>query len=194
MAYLVLFGGSAAQISIAHFGVVCKLAGLAAHGNGARLQHIGTVGNFQRHLGVLFHQKDGDAVPVHIADDVENLLHQKRRKAHRGFIHQQHARAGHQRAANGQHLLFPAGKRARQLLAPLFQTRQKFKHHLVIGGNCLAGICAGIGAKLQVLLHGKLGKHAPPLRHLRKAKANDFMRFRMCDGGAAEGNFPCFGL
>ena len=127
-------------------------------------------------------------------DDAEYLLHQQRRQAHGGLVQQQHLGFAHQRAANGQHLLLTAGKRSGNLPAALLQTRQALKHHLIIRRNGIRAVLSGVRPQRQILLHRQLRKHAPPLRHLRQAQLDDFMRFHAADGLAAKGYLPLFGL
>ena len=55
------------------------------------------------------------ALLVDRLDDVEDLLDEGRREAHRGLVHAQELRSGHQRAPHGDHLLLAARKRARQI-------------------------------------------------------------------------------
>jgi hypothetical protein len=45
---------------------------------------------------------------VEVLHDLEHLFHDLRRQAHRGLVQQHHARVGHQRAADGAHLLLAA--------------------------------------------------------------------------------------
>ena len=71
---------------------------------------------FQGVEGVLFDEEDSEAlIAVERADDIEDLAHDERREAERGFIEQQKARAAHQRAGDGEHLLFAARERAAAL-------------------------------------------------------------------------------
>jgi hypothetical protein len=50
---------------------------------------------------------------------LEDLLDHTRPEALRRLVEEEEIRPGHEAAAEGDHLLLPAGQRARQLLAPL---------------------------------------------------------------------------
>ena len=69
---------------------------------------------------------------VDVADDVEDLLDQDRRQAHRRLVQQQHARLGHQRAADGEHLLLAAGERAGHLARALLEPREQVEDALEV--------------------------------------------------------------
>ena len=116
------------------------------------------------HVGVLLDQQHGDALPVDLPDDGENVLHHQRRKAQRGLV--QHHQPGfcHQRAAHGQHLLFATGKRAGNLAAALGQPREAAVH--VADRRGVLCRAAGVAAHLQVFFHRHLQKYTAPLRHL----------------------------
>ena len=58
-------------------------------------------------------------------DRLEHLVDDRRRQAHRGLVEHQHARLGHQGAADGQHLLLAAAHQAGHLAAPFLQAREQ---------------------------------------------------------------------
>ena len=61
-------------------------------------------------VGVLLDQKHRHAVAlVEVADDLEDLLDDERREAERWLVEQEQARAAHQGAGDGEHLLLAAG-------------------------------------------------------------------------------------
>ena len=49
----------------------------------------------------------------------EDLLHDHRREPHGRLVEQHHLRPGHERPADGEHLLLAAGERPGELRAPL---------------------------------------------------------------------------
>ena len=67
---LQLFNSSAAQIGATHTVVVGERSRIAAHGNAAGLQHVGTVGDLERHFRVLLDQQNGRAGAVQLPHDV----------------------------------------------------------------------------------------------------------------------------
>ncbi len=81
--------------------------------------------DLERRGDILLHQQDGDAARVDLPDDTEKLEHDRRREAKRGLIEKEELGLGHQRAADGHHLLLPAGERARGRLEPGFEDRKQ---------------------------------------------------------------------
>ena len=63
--------------------------------------------------------------PVDVLDDAEDRLDQDGRESHGRLVEQQQARARHQRAADGQHLLLAARERAALLRDALAQPREE---------------------------------------------------------------------
>ena len=85
----------------------------------AVLEHVAAAGDAERHRRVLLDDEDRGALAVDGLDDVEDLVDQRRRQAHRRLVHQQEPRPRHQRAADREHLLLAAGERAALLVRPL---------------------------------------------------------------------------
>lgn len=107
-----------------------KVRACAGKRNAPLFKHISAVGNRKRLARVLLHQQDRCAGSMEFADDVENLLHKDRRKAHGRFIQHKQLRVAHHRAAHGKHLLLASGKRACNLLFTLLQAREAAEHIL----------------------------------------------------------------
>ena len=112
---------SAAQVGFADLVIDQQIGTRVLQHHAAVLQHIATVGHLQRLVGVLLDQEHRHALLADLADDVEDLRDHQRRQAQRGLIQQQQARTGHQRAADGQHLLLAAGHQAGALAGALLQ-------------------------------------------------------------------------
>src|SRR5947207_1251727 len=91
----------------------------------AGLEDSGVVGDRERLAHVLLDEDDGDAVGVDRAHGLEDLGHEHGGEAERGLVEHEHARARHQRAADGAHLLLTAGQRAGQLRAALLEDREE---------------------------------------------------------------------
>ncbi len=75
----------------------------------AALDDHGLLGQAQRHLGMLLHQHQGNALLLgHPPHRRRQFLDNDRRQTLEWLVQQQHRRVGHQRAGNGQHLLLAA--------------------------------------------------------------------------------------
>ena len=177
-------GFSAAEVGFFHLVALGELFARAAEADGAGLHHVGPVGHGEGHLRVLLHEQYRGAVLVQAADYIEYLLHKDGREAHGGLVEHQQLGAAHQRAADGEHLLFAAGERARHLAAALLQARELREHFFQVLVH--AGAAAGIGAHLQILLYGHLQEDAPALRHLGQAALHDLVRRQAADVLAQE--------
>ena len=108
-----------------------------------------------------------------VPDDVEDLLHQQRRQAHRRFIQHQHGGVAHQRTAHGQHLLLTAGHGARQLFAALLQAGEQFKDLFLVGAD--GGGRLGVAAHFQIFLHGHVQEDVASLRHMGQTGLHDLV-------------------
>src|SRR5580692_5547835 len=100
------------------------LAG-TAHRDGPVHHHIAAVRELQRVKGVLLDEEHCHAIlRVELADDLENLLYDQRRKAKRRLVEKKKLRARHQRAGDGKHLLLAARQGAAALVGALLQARK----------------------------------------------------------------------
>src|SRR4051812_23949073 len=85
---------SVTQVRTADRFVVADRLGAAGDDDAAGLQQVGVVGELERERRVLFDQQHADALRlVDLTEDAEQLLHDARRQAERGFVQQQEARA-----------------------------------------------------------------------------------------------------
>ena len=82
----------------------------------AVLQHIGAIGDAQHMMHVLLDDEDRVPLLAQVPDHLEQELDIDRREALGRLVEQQHARLGHQRPADRQHLLLAAAERAGDLL------------------------------------------------------------------------------
>ena len=110
-------------------------------------------------------------LPVNLLNDPEDLLHQKRRKTHGRFVHQDHLRLCHERPTNGQHLLLAAGECACQLPPPLRKARKALVNRRERIGH--AGLVC-VGAHFQILGHAHLRENMPAFRHVRQLQGDNF--------------------
>src|SRR3989338_8408402 len=85
----------------------------AGERDGAVLDHVGAVGEPERAQDVLLDQEDRHAVAVDRGEVLEDGGEDDRREAEGGLVEHQEARARHQRAPDGRHLLLAAREGAR---------------------------------------------------------------------------------
>ena len=129
---------------------------------------------------------------MHVLDDVEDLLHQQRRKTHGGLVQHQHGGVAHQGAAHGQHLLLAAGHGTGQLLPALFQAGEQLKDFFFVGADGGGGL--RIAAHIQVLLHGHVQEHMAAFRHMGQALLHDLVRADALDALALVQHITRFGV
>lgn len=67
---------SRAEIGLPDLIIMQQVACAAGHGDASVFEHIGAVGDGERHLRVLLHEQDRDAQLMHRADDGKHLLHE----------------------------------------------------------------------------------------------------------------------
>ena len=115
------------EIEALHLVGLGELARVTGERHLADVQHVGQVGDPERHGGVLLHQQHRRALPVDLGDDLADLADDAGREAERRLVEQEQLRAGHQRTADGQHLLLAAGQQAAALRTALLEHRE----HLV---------------------------------------------------------------
>jgi hypothetical protein len=114
---------------------------------------------------------------VDLDDDLEDLLDELRRQAHRRLVEEQQLRLGHQRAADGEHLLLAAGQRAAfWVLRSAAAGTARRRGRVSLGRSSLAR--ALVGAHLEVLEHAHAGEDAAALGRLADAHLDDLVRRR----------------
>src|SRR2546428_257155 len=97
------------QVELLDVLVLADRPGVAVEDDAPVLHHVAVLSEPERHRGVLLGEQDGDArLTVHAADDLEDLVHQHRRQAHRGLVEEHEPGPGHERAADRHHLLLAA--------------------------------------------------------------------------------------
>ena len=155
--------GVVAEVEPLHLVGAGELACVTGQGHLADVEDVGQVGDAEGHGRVLLHQQHRRALPVDLGDDLADLADDARREAERRLVEQQQLRAGHQRPADGQHLLLAAGQQAAALGAALLEDREQLEDPLLglgLGGLVPAAHAAGP----QVLLHASAGRRSavPP--------------------------------
>ena len=150
-------------------------------------------------MGILFHQQNGGSLLlVNALDDVENFPDQQGSQAQRGFVQEHEAGAGHQCAADGQHLLFTTGEVPGDLMSAFFQAGEVVVDHLQVPTDVVT-VAPGVGPHQEVLFHRQVLEDATPFHDLEDALADDFFRIAVLNGLAvvqdgAIGDFAPLGL
>ena len=112
---------------------------------------------------------------VELSDHVEDLQHDQRGEAERGFVEQQEFGTAQQCAGDRQHLLLAAGERSAQLVFSFTENRKQlvgvvdvlFDPRLVV---------ARVGPEFEVLQHGEPRKNLAAFGRLAQPQPNDLMR------------------
>ena len=91
----------------------------------ARFQQVGAIHHTQHLADVLLDDQHGEAAGADALHQAEHLLHDHRRQAGGRFVEQQQPGLGHQRAADGAHLLLAARHGAGELVAAFLQAREE---------------------------------------------------------------------
>ena len=162
------------------------------HDDAAVFHDIAAGGDAQGLVGVLFHQKNSGAVGIDLADDVKDLLDDDGGEAQRRFVQQEQFGTGHEGAADGEHLLFPAGKRAAQLAAAFGQDGEEAED-VVLVLLYSGGVFAQESAQVQIFAHAQVGKDQAAFGHLRDAQSHYFVRRQGVDGLAVPEYFALAG-
>src|SRR2546421_13114775 len=88
--------------------------------------------------------------------DLEDLLDDLGREAHRRFVEQDHAWAGHQRAPECGHLLLAPRGVAGERAAPLLELRKVAVHLLQVLLELRPSGAAGVSTGKKILLDGEM--------------------------------------
>src|SRR5262249_56206086 len=89
-----------------------------------------------------------------------------------GLVEDEHARASHEGAADGQHLLLPARHGTRGLASPLGEAREEPEDLLEAFAAPGLGR-ADVGTHLEILEHGETREDLAALGHLHDAVLHD---------------------
>src|SRR5947207_1883800 len=150
------------------------------------LHHVAVLRDLERHRRVLLGEQHGDMLlAVQAEDDVEDLLHEHRRQAHRGLVEQHELRPRHERAPDRDHLLLAARDVARLGGAPLLEAREVTVDDLEIRLRRPA-VAPRVGARQQILLDGEVLEDVPPFHHLDDAAPDHLGGVAPVDGLALE--------
>ena len=109
------------EIGIADARVVQQIARRARQHDAAGLQHIAVVGDLEREMAFCSTMKIVTPCLLIGLDQLQHPVDVERRQAHGRLVHADAARAAHQRARHGDHLLLAARERAGALVEALAQ-------------------------------------------------------------------------
>src|SRR5215831_9715305 len=151
--------------------VAGQLAARPGHRDLSDLEHVRADRRAQSDPGVLFDEKNRHALlSVDPGDDVEDRAHNGGGQPQRGLVQEQQARAHHQAASDGQHLLFATTEQRGSLARPLRHPGEVTKDSIQVALDLVA-IAPEAGTHLEVLEHRQLCQHSAALRNVRNAPA-----------------------
>src|SRR5216684_4039822 len=176
----------AAQVRLAHLGVLEQLPGCSGEHDAPALEHVAAARDAERHARVLLDHEHGRAEAlVDLADAVEHRLHQDRGEPQRGLVEQKEPGPSHEAARDGEHLLLPARQLPAQRAAQAAQGREELEQLLEVLRD-LARAAAYSRAEAQVLLHRQAREDVPPLRDMGEPERDQRLRLVALDGRAIE--------
>src|SRR5438067_3201218 len=181
--------GSGAEVGAADVVVVEEVARRALVDDAPGLHDVGAVRHAERQIRVLLDHEHGRPAPPDVRDDAEGRLDQRRREPQRGLVEEDQPRARHQRARDREHLLLPAGERARRLPPPLGEDREVGRDALEVVLH-LAAVTADVGAHLEVFPHGQVREDAAALGAVGDAGPEDRGGGGAVDRRAVEDDAP----
>ena len=120
-----------------------------------------------------------------VLEDLEDLLDEDRREAHRRLVEEQDLGGRHQRPPDGEHLLLTTRQRAGLLELALAQAREQLVDPRVLGREG-AAVLARERPHLQVLLDVHPREHPAALGALADAERHDLVRLAAVDPLAAQ--------
>ena len=161
-----------AEVALLDLGARREAVGGTFERDLADLEHVRTLGDGQRHRGVLLDEDDRGPLTVDLADDLGDPRHDLRRQAERRLVEQQQLGLAHQRPADRQHLLLAAGQQDGALTPALVEAREQVDDALV-GSPAGGAVTNADRAGAEVLLDGQLAEDAAPLGNLHDPCAHD---------------------
>src|SRR5262245_55628967 len=116
----------------------------------------------ERGIGILLDQEDRFPFFIDLINGGKNGVHDERSQTKRGLIQQQQTRMRHERATNGEHLLFTTAQCSTQLLSPFLQPWKQRENTLEF--LCVLSLIGlQIGAEIEILRHCKVREDGAPL-------------------------------
>jgi hypothetical protein len=116
---------------------------------------------------VLLDDDHRDPVVVDPLHDLEHRLGQRRAEPEGGLVDEQQPRAGHQRPADGEHLLLATGQGPRGLIGPFGEPREVLEDEVTALLDLVAAPAPRPGAEPEVVGDAERREHPPTFRHHR---------------------------
>jgi len=124
-------------------------------------------------------------VPIDVHHDFEDILDELGRQSQAWLVEHDELRRGHQRPADGQHLLFAARKRAGLLAVALLEQRQELVDLAHLGHHGPL-VLDRERTEFEVLADCHIRKEQPPFRHLHDPMADNPIGVEPADALAAK--------
>ena len=149
--------------------------------------------DFEGEVGVLLDEENGDAVGfINLHDLLENRADEAWGDAEGRLVEHEELRVAHERAADGEHLLFAAGECAGGLFDALLQAGENAED--VIAVFCdEGGVVLEVGAHREIFVDGEVGENHATLGDVAEAAGDDFVRGEGGDIFAEEGDGAALG-
>src|SRR5439155_6676550 len=125
-------------------------------------QHVGAARKTERDVELLLDHQDGEPALAQLVERVTNLRDHQRPEAEERLVEKKQPRRAHERAADRQHLLLAARKRAGGLPPALRQPGKQPMHKRVALGKVAP---QADGAEAQVVFYREGRKYQPTLRY-----------------------------
>jgi hypothetical protein len=145
------------------------------HHDSTKLHHVGALAQAQGLPRILLDEEQRQPAAVQLAEQTEQVLHQKRAQTERGLIEQHQPGAREHASRDGEHLLLAAGEhRGREIAAcgevgkALVEARDLGTH-----GRRVATV---VRPHEEVLIDRKRHQDAPSFRHQGQARGNAIAR------------------
>ena len=127
-------------------------------------------------MEVLFREQDRQALRLEIEDGLRHLLDDDGCET-LGRLVEQHGRwVAHQRARDGQHLLFPSAHQATEPVAHRREVRKQREKLVVRPFRRI--LAPGLATDLEVLGDGQAGEHPSVLGYVSQSETADLERFQ----------------
>ena len=127
------------------------------------------IGQWQQRFQILVDHQHRELLGFKFSERSPDIGTHERCEPLGGFIEDQQARIGHQRATDGEHLLFAARERATELAHALAEAREQADHAIELPRFAIGGACSCD----EVFAHSQAGKDLSAFRHEAEAQFAD---------------------
>src|SRR5581483_2771529 len=139
---------------------------------------VETMRNIQRDRQLLLDEQNRYAARRNALEQAAHQLHHLRRQALGRLVHHDQFRIAHERAADGEHLLFAARQHAARRVDALAQHRKKVEHVLHRPASVAL---AGLDAESEILAHGQPREDVAIFRNVTDSLVRDPVRRQTVD-------------